>query len=84
MKISPKAVCQLVGGANKVDGRPTQATLWALKTDLINALHKIAHPIYRHKGFVSYLHMVEEQMIIQISLWIPLALVSASSCHQMQ
>ncbi len=45
MKNSPKTVCQLLGGISKINGRPTQKMLWALKTHLINALRKIMHPV---------------------------------------
>ena len=70
MKISPEAVRQLVAGAPKIDGRPTQSTLWALKTHLINALRKIAHPVYRHEGFAPYLRTVEEQALVQNDPWV--------------
>ena len=69
MKFSPESVRAALAGAPKLQGRPTQGTLWALKRHLCDGLRKLAHPKHDLEGFAPYLHTAKEQALIPVIPW---------------
>ena len=68
-KYSLEAVQQAIGAPPAVIGRPTQTSLWALKTHLIDGLRKIPHADHGTEGWAPYMRTPEEQTLVQGRAW---------------
>ena len=69
MKHSVEAVRAALGAPPRITARPTQTSLWALKTHLINGLWTMAHPDHPDEGFGPYLRTAEEQALVSPNTW---------------
>jgi hypothetical protein len=69
MKFSPESVRAALEGAPKIQGRPTQGTLWTLKRHLCDGLRKLSHPDHDLEGFAPYLRTADEQALILTTPW---------------
>ena len=68
-KYSLDAIQQAIGVPPAVIGRPTQTSLWALKTHLIDGLRKIKHPDHGTEGWAPYMRTVDEQALVSGRAW---------------
>ena len=68
-KYSLEAVQQAIGSPPAVIGRPTQTSLWSLKTHFIDGLRKIPHPDHGTEGWAPYMRTPKEQALIQGRAW---------------
>ena len=70
MQYTPESIRAAIGLLPAITSRPTQGTLWALKSHLIDGLRKIARPTHRHEGFAPYLRTTEEQLLVSNEAWV--------------
>ena len=64
VKYSTEAATNVLGSFPPLDGRPTQGSLWRLKTHIINGLHKLCHPDHPTEGWVGYMRSVAKQYLV--------------------
>jgi hypothetical protein len=61
VKYLTKAVSSALDTFPPHKGRPTQGSLWRLKTHIINCLQKLWHPDHPTEGCVGYIRSVAKQ-----------------------
>ena len=74
VKYSTEAITNTLGISLPLNGRPTQGSLWRLKTHIINGLRKLRHPHHPTEGWAGYMRSVAEQNLVSnINVCLPTA-----------
>ena len=64
VKYSTEAVTNALGPFPPHDGRPTQGSLWRLKTHIVNGLRKLRHPDHPTEGWAGYMRSIAEHNLV--------------------